>query len=98
MFQKSIDAHRRQKSNGFYQCPMGSNQKHLERLKQDTVLTEKTAKEYCMHIRGEKMGLFHKIGYILEVAAFCMHVTRLKFKRRPSIWLACIERWKTDFI
>ena len=32
---------------------------------------EKTVEEYCRCIRGGKMGLLHKIGYVLEVAAFC---------------------------
>ena len=25
----------------------------------------------CVCVRGRKMGLLHKLGYILEVAAFC---------------------------
>jgi hypothetical protein len=47
------------------------NEKHLERLKQNIALLEKTVEEYCGAIRGGKMGFLHRIGYVLEVAAFC---------------------------
>ncbi len=32
---------------------------------------EEKVKEYFGRMRGGKMGLLHKIGYVLEVAAFC---------------------------
>jgi hypothetical protein len=52
-------------------CAHRLNEEYLERLKQDIALLEKIVEEYCRRIRGGKMGLLHKIGYVLEVAAFC---------------------------
>jgi hypothetical protein len=55
----------------FFACAHRLNEEYLERLKQDIALLEKRVEEYCRRIRGGKMGLLHKIGYVLEVAAFC---------------------------
>ena len=52
-------------------CAHRLNEEYLERLKRDIALLEKMVEEYCGCIRGGKMGLLHKIGYVLEVAAFC---------------------------